>query len=939
MAAANNPFEAFFDLVPTGAALYAPLYDEAGELVDFRFARLNPAGQRLLNLPAQPARTFREYYPNSVPTGIFAQYRTAFLTGQAATYDVPYEGDGIDTYFRLVAQRSGDLLVVNFTDMADLPRSAVEQSLRESRAREQTARTEAEDQRQRFYDLLMQLPASMATYRGPDHVYELVNPRYQQLFRHRRLLGLPIREALPELQGQRILEQLDQVYVTGEAHYEMEQEVWVDVTDTSQPERRYYNVLLQPLPNAHGGVQGLLNFAYDVTEQVLARQQVEHLNPQLEARVQERTRELADHQRLLSQILAQVPAAITTLHGPDHRFTFANNRYQRLMDGRVRIGQTVAETLPEVAEQGFIELLDNVYRSSQTFEGKEIALLLAQPGSAPVQHYLDFTYQPLPNAHGQPQGVLVFAVDVTEQVRTRRQATALQAQLLAAAQHQATEREAFHHVFEQTPALVALLRAPGHRFEYVNPAYQALFAGRQLMGLDAAHAVPELQAQGVVALLDHVYQTGDTYFDQELPFARLSAPGQPPQPAYYSFTYQAYREQGQVAGVSIFGFDVTEQVLARRAAEASARQLRLITDALPVLISYLDRDEKYRFANLAYQPWFGLTPDQLLGRPIREIAGEQAYPTIRPYLERALAGERMEFEAEMPFRPHFHKHIRTTYIPDVHQGTVQGLYTLVTDITEQVEARQQVQNLNAKLLASNDELQESNRQLTRTNVDLDTFVYTASHDLKAPITNIEGILHALRDTLPLTVQQDEVVTHLLDLLDGTVSRFLLTIEQLTDLSRLQQTYNEPAQRLALAPVVAGVLADLAPSITAAAAQVQLDVAADLHVSFAPASLRSIVYNLLSNALKYRDPARPAQVWLRAEQQASGVVLSVRDNGLGLSEAQQERLFRAFQRLHTHVAGTGVGLYMIKRLIDNAGAKIAVTSSPGNGSTFTVTFPI
>jgi signal transduction histidine kinase len=121
--------------------------------------------------------------------------------------------------------------------------------------------------------------------------------------------------------------------------------------------------------------------------------------------------------------------------------------------------------------------------------------------------------------------------------------------------------------------------------------------------------------------------------------------------------------------------------------------------------------------------------------------------------------------------------------------------------------------------------------------------------------------------------------------------------------------------------------------------VRLDVPADLQVSFAPASLRSIVYNLLSNALKYRDPARPAQVWLRAEPQASGVVLTVRDNGLGLSESQQERLFKAFQRLHTHVEGTGVGLYMIKRLIDNAGAKIAVTSTPGVGSTFTVTFPI
>jgi signal transduction histidine kinase len=78
--------------------------------------------------------------------------------------------------------------------------------------------------------------------------------------------------------------------------------------------------------------------------------------------------------------------------------------------------------------------------------------------------------------------------------------------------------------------------------------------------------------------------------------------------------------------------------------------------------------------------------------------------------------------------------------------------------------------------------------------------------------------------------------------------------------------------------------------------------------------------------------------VHAERQPTAVVLTVQDNGLGLSESQQQRLFQAFQRLHTHVEGTGVGLYMIKRLIENAGATITVTSTPGVGSTFTIAFP-
>lgn len=183
------------------------------------------------------------------------------------------------------------------------------------------------------------------------------------------------------------------------------------------------------------------------------------------------------------------------------------------------------------------------------------------------------------------------------------------------------------------------------------------------------------------------------------------------------------------------------------------------------------------------------------------------------------------------------------------------------------------------------------------------------------------------------------MAHLLELLDTTAHRFVTTISQLTDLSRLQSAYEEPAELLALAPVIDGVLADLAPAIAEADAAIQVQVPAELRVSFAPASLRSIVYNLLSNAVKYRAPQRPAQVWVQAEQQPQGLVFTVRDNGLGLTASQQQRLFHVFQRLHTHVEGSGVGLYMIKRLIENAGATITVTSTVDVGTTFTVTFPV
>ncbi|RZK34420.1 MAG: ATP-binding protein, partial [Hymenobacter sp.] len=105
------------------------------------------------------------------------------------------------------------------------------------------------------------------------------------------------------------------------------------------------------------------------------------------------------------------------------------------------------------------------------------------------------------------------------------------------------------------------------------------------------------------------------------------------------------------------------------------------------------------------------------------------------------------------------------------------------------------------------------------------------------------------------------------------------------------------------------------------------------------NLRSILYNLLSNALKYRHPSRPPQVRVACTPDKDGqLVLQVQDNGLGVSEWQQARLFQLFQRLHTHVEGSGLGLYMVKKIVENAGGTISVQSQVDVGTTFTVRFP-
>jgi len=103
-------------------------------------------------------------------------------------------------------------------------------------------------------------------------------------------------------------------------------------------------------------------------------------------------------------------------------------------------------------------------------------------------------------------------------------------------------------------------------------------------------------------------------------------------------------------------------------------------------------------------------------------------------------------------------------------------------------------------------------------------------------------------------------------------------------------------------------------------------------------LRSIIYNLLTNAIKYRHPDRPLVVSLRCHARPGATVLDVQDNGLGLTHEQQGKLFGMFRRLHNHVPGSGMGLYMVKRIVENAGGTIVVQSQPHEGSTFSVSLP-
>jgi PAS domain S-box-containing protein len=251
------------------------------------------------------------------------------------------------------------------------------------------------------------------------------------------------------------------------------------------------------------------------------------------------------------------------------------------------------------------------------------------------------------------------------------------------------ERAAERELFMQAPVAIAILEGPTHVFTFANPAYRALVNGRDVVGKPMLVALPDLVGQGFDELLDRVMATGEPFFGKEVG-VKLEHHA-PDELLFVNFSYTPKRNaRGVVDGVMVSGSDVTDQVRARQRVEALAAEvrgsdaeLRLVTDALPVLVSFVGSDERYRFLNRAYEQWFGISRGELLGKTLREVIGEAAYAQLRPFVVRGLAGESFSFEQHaVPYRLGGDRDIKVTFVPHRDANDLpDGYVALLEDIT------------------------------------------------------------------------------------------------------------------------------------------------------------------------------------------------------------------------------------------------------------------
>lgn len=249
-------------------------------------------------------------------------------------------------------------------------------------------------------------------------------------------------------------------------------------------------------------------------------------------------------------------------------------------------------------------------------------------------------------------------------------------------------------------------------------------------------------------------------------------------------------------------------------------------------------------------------------------------------------------------------------------------------------AWQREQALTAHIHAQAAELAQRNRELAQRNADLRQFAYAVSHDLKAPLRSVHGFAQLLERRYGDRLDDDG--REFLQLITDGARRMQAMIDGLLEFARVERADPELVP-VALGEVVAASLADLRDDIAARGARVEIREPLPA-VRGDATLLRQLVQNLVSNAIKYCE-GQP-EVEIAARRDGDRVLLSVRDNGFGIPPEQRNRIFELFARLHTpyEYPGSGIGLAVCRRIAELHGGWIRVESTPGAGSTFTVSLP-
>lgn len=361
-------------------------------------------------------------------------------------------------------------------------------------------------------------------------------------------------------------------------------------------------------------------------------------------------------------------------------------------------GKTLLQILPELINQPFPSMINKAYTTGIPVYANEILAQLTHDGKM-EDHYFNIVYQPDYEADEAISGIITIAYEVTELVLSRKK---MEVQIAL-----------FEEMLMSAPGFICTLTGPEHTYGLVNEKYQSLFGKRRIQGKPIMVALPELEGQGFDKLLDNVYSTGETYVGIDIPITLARDENLEPEVRYFNFSYQPmFDENKTIYSILVFGYEVTEEMIAKKRIEESELHFRKMADLMPAKITNADAVGAVTYFNKHWMDFTGLSFEEFKDFGYHNIMHPDEMEEYQKLFTKA-AATGTDLEMKMRFRNKAGEYVwhlnLATPVKDDH-GNIKMWIGVTTEI----------------------------QKIKDEEILKDNFISMAGHELKTPVTTIKA---------------------------------------------------------------------------------------------------------------------------------------------------------------------------------------------------------
>lgn len=744
----------------------------------------------------------------------------------------------------------------------------------------------------RLRKIIEQSPIGILLSRGEEVIIENVNkPMLDFINKNTDIIGKKIIEALPELDGQEVLQTVLDVQKTGLSF--RGDEFPVDLLSENKLERRYFNFSYDRIEEA-GQDPGVLHMAVDVTEHVLARIKLE------------------DSESRLRSMIDQTPCPMLVLKGADLVIEQINKHMVELIGrGDQIVGMPLIEVLPELEGQYVWEQVQNVYSNGIYFDQSEVLVRHNRTGTI-LDYYYNLAYRPLIE-QGAITGMIQVAVDVTEQVTARKKLE--------------ESENRFRALVNASSDMVYRMNADWTIMQNLDGAGVLSNAVEPVANWLQTYIHPE-DRQRVSVLIERAISEKSIF---ELEHRVVTTEGG--LGWTFSRAVPILDDNGNI--IEWFGStnDITTQKELQRVIKESEEKFRQLADLVPQAIWTAQPDGFTDYYNKRWYEYTGFENNQYGDNSWVPVVHPNDAPLVLDAWYKSVkegTAYQIEFRLKKGETGEYRWFLSKALPIRDKAGVITKWFGTSTDIHEQKTITEKLEVLVA----------ERTKELQRSNEDLQQFAHVASHDLKEPVRKMKTFTGRLEDHLKGVL--DNTAERYIDRIHVAADRMNSMIDGVLAYSKINADL-QVSTLVDLNEVLKNIETDLEVSLQKSGGKIEYHNLPEMQG--AQVLLYQLFYNLINNSIKFAKDDIPPLITISSERKVENnknyAVITLEDNGIGFDSEQADRIFETFIRLNSKdkYEGTGLGLALCKKIAERHGGTIKASSIPGKGASFIITLPL